>query len=138
MVVLSVWCAVAPNLHYLGRSGVKEVSGLSIAYLSGVYEAASYHESATPARGLRYENAYLESDVSALIAAVAQREATTKTAGVDILLTAEWPRQYHHLLSDNELPAVRFIPPDFPPDFPPPTPHPILIAHILFRCQILV
>jgi hypothetical protein len=29
---------LCPNLHYLGRAGVKEVGGLRVAYLSGVYD----------------------------------------------------------------------------------------------------
>lgn len=34
--------ALCPNLHFLGRSGVREIEGLRVAFLSGVYSADSF------------------------------------------------------------------------------------------------
>ncbi len=33
---------LCPNLHFLGRSGVREIEGLRVAFLSGVYRADSF------------------------------------------------------------------------------------------------
>jgi hypothetical protein len=81
---------------------VQTIAGLSVAYLSGVFDASVFNEKPSPARSIRYDNAYLEADVKRLIDAASL--AKTNGMGVDLLLTAEWPRQYHHLLSDEFLP----------------------------------
>ena len=39
-------CELCPNLHYLGRQGVSEIAGLTIAFLSGVYKSATDYAAA--------------------------------------------------------------------------------------------
>ena len=54
---------LCPGLHYLGRAGVKKVAGLSVAFLSGVWDAECYFDVNEEQRLTRYERHYLEDDV---------------------------------------------------------------------------
>jgi len=79
---------ICKNLTYLGRHGRKEVAGLAVCYLSGVYDGETYHNEDPPSdEGSKYYSAYHESHVEeALIAGYGYK----KDKGIDILLTTEW------------------------------------------------
>ena len=71
------------NLTWLGHAGRTEVAGLSVAFLSGLYDGASYATAGnTPARG-----SYSEEVVEELLI---EANAYRKDVGIDLLLTAEW------------------------------------------------
>ncbi|PSC76403.1 Zinc finger CCCH domain-containing 64 [Micractinium conductrix] len=74
------------NIRYLGRSGVTQIGGLSVAFLDGTYNAPAFRApetSATSSPGCRY---YSENDVDRLKLALVRAEGD-----VDVLLTCEWP-----------------------------------------------
>ncbi len=99
---------VAPGLRYLGRSGVVEVSGLRVGYLSGVH-SPMYFRNRTPdaARRAKYQDHYEEGDVAALIAAaVSADDGKSPPEPVDILLTSEWAKGYYKLYTPAQLPPV--------------------------------
>ncbi|GAB5363858.1 hypothetical protein AAMO2058_000919400 [Amorphochlora amoebiformis] len=77
---------IAPGLRYLGRSGVAEISGLRIGYISGFHDKM-YYKNRTPSavRAKKYQSHFEEEDVLALLKA-----ATETKEGIDILLTNEW------------------------------------------------
>ena len=54
---------LCPGLHYLGRAGVKKVAGLTVAYLSGVWDAERYFDVNEEQRRATYEPHYIEDDV---------------------------------------------------------------------------
>lgn len=56
MPFLALLCATASdsNIKYLGRSGVANVAGLSIAFLDGTYNAAAFREGGGRGTGCRY------------------------------------------------------------------------------------
>lgn len=76
---------LAPNVHYLGRAGVKPWMGLRIAYLSGIYAPTRYERPRLPVdrpettRQAGYFRAPEVGQVKAVTAA-------------DLLLLHEWPR----------------------------------------------
>lgn len=76
---------LAPNLTYLGRSGVCEVAGLRVAFLSGRFEAASFRQDANVAK---YNPIYTHKEIRALFEAYKIESAR----GIDVLLTSEWAR----------------------------------------------
>lgn len=76
---------LAPNVHYLGRAGVKTVAGLRVAYLSGIYAPTRYDRPRLPAD--RPETTRQAGYFRA--AEVTQARAVT---AADILLIHEWPR----------------------------------------------
>jgi len=90
------------NLTYLGRHGRKDISGLKVCFLSGVYEEAFYGAADPPTDGeQRYYNQYHEEHVEeTLIAGFGYK----KELGVDILLTAEWGQKWAGLLRPNDQP----------------------------------
>lgn len=76
----------ADNCYYLGRAGKKDVEGLTIAGLSGIYDQAHFQHERPPLSVIhqtsRKKYTYFnESDVDTLL----------KLATVDILLFHEWP-----------------------------------------------
>eukprot|EP00123_Amoebidium_parasiticum_P001421 comp12500_c0_seq1/m.7457 comp12500_c0_seq1/g.7457 ORF comp12500_c0_seq1/g.7457 comp12500_c0_seq1/m.7457 type:complete len:626 (-) comp12500_c0_seq1:152-2029(-) len=95
---------LAPNIHYLGRRGIfKTAEGLTIAYLSGIYDASTIN--AIVADDLR--PSYTRQDVDQAVGLA--NTATFK--GVDILLTTEWSKGVTRLTS-QQVPARN---PEAPP-----------------------
>ena len=62
---------LCPNLHYLGRAGVKKVGGLTVAFLSGVFDGERYFDVNDEQRKKVYERHYTEDDVIRLSQAAA-------------------------------------------------------------------
>ena len=89
---------LCPNLTYLGRSGVRRLSGLTVGYLSGVYDSERYFDVNEEERRHQYERHYTEDDIVAL-----NKEATGEQ--LDLLLTAEWAKNFHSLLPSSALPT---------------------------------
>ena len=95
---------LCPNLTYLGRSGVRRLGGLTVGYLSGEYDSERYFEVNEEERRQRYECHYTEDDIIAL-----NKEAAGEQ--LDLLLTAEWAKNFHTLLPATALPASIAAPP---------------------------
>ncbi|KAL6784615.1 CGL125 [Auxenochlorella protothecoides x Auxenochlorella symbiontica] len=70
------------NIHYLGRAGVKEVKGLTLAYLDGTHNAAAFREGPDNSGSARY---YTEADIKLL------QHSLSLQGDIDVLLTNEWP-----------------------------------------------
>ena len=88
---------IAPNLHYLGRSGIKIINGLSIAFLSGMVntkfpEIEDHSDYCGPY--------YTHNDVTDIYSRL--KKIPGGDIGIDILLTSEWPSgfdlelEHHH------------------------------------------
>lgn len=89
---------VCENLHFLGRSGVKTIKGLKVAYLSGIernflhYDFEKAQLSGEEERELYSDNMYTYHDIDSILNA--DRE-------VDLLLTGEWPNSFRSVFSDE-------------------------------------
>lgn len=90
------------GLHFLGGHGVRDVSGLRVAFLSGHYDAEVFDTSGADFVG----GAFTASAVAALQRQVA---GDPRRRGVDVLLTCGWPSDL-----DEQLPseASRPVDPD--------------------------
>lgn len=92
--------SLAPNLTFLGRSGVKSLPGnIRVAYLSGRFNANNFRQS-LPSH--KYRPNYSHEDVRALFNAYKEESAR----GVDLLLTAEWPKGFQILLQPESFADV--------------------------------
>jgi lariat debranching enzyme len=75
---------IYPELHFLGRAGVRDVAGLKVGFLSGVRGAASGGDLFS--RMGRDERAcYVEVELIALA------RGLERAGGVDVLVTHDWP-----------------------------------------------
>jgi hypothetical protein len=78
--------SLAPNVHYLGRAGVRELEGVRVGYLSGIYAPRWYELPAEPpgdtVTAWKQAGYFRRADVERLQA----------SAPVDLLLLHEWPR----------------------------------------------
>ncbi len=75
-----------PNVVYLGRAGKFDVAGVKVAFLSGIYGESTFHraeEGSLQARAGRHATHYLPAELAAV--------RTTMAAGVDVLVTHDWP-----------------------------------------------
>jgi len=127
--VLTKGGEIAPNLIYLGRSGVKTdlIEGLTVAYLSGTFDEHTYTSSSldgaaegeddsleltsgaadkfrtaiTQSMG-GYASYYTQGDVQKVI----DESKQAPRGMIDILLTAEWGKGWHNLLADSALPTA--------------------------------
>lgn len=76
-----------PNIFFLGAYGIREVEGLTVAFLSGKYTEKSYrkiseHFFLEPGSGERY--LYTENTVK-------EMKLQAEELNIDVLLTCEWP-----------------------------------------------
>lgn len=76
---------IAPNVHYLGRVGVREVNGLKLAWLSGIFAPKHIDKPLVlPAtQETRKQAGYFRREEVATLSGVTD---------VDILLVHEWPK----------------------------------------------
>lgn len=75
---------IAPGVHFLGRSGVVEVAGMAVAFLSGVRRPSGPVLTSAGERDaleVREHGFYVQDEVDALMAVPA----------ADLLLTHDWP-----------------------------------------------
>jgi lariat debranching enzyme len=76
---------LAPGISYLGRSGSRRLSGLKVAYLSGIYAPRFFDAPLAPpldAATRKHAGYYRRPEV----------EALRRVRNVDFLLVHEWPR----------------------------------------------
>lgn len=75
----------APGFHFLGRSGVREVAGLTVAFLSGIHSAHFSDPPRPPARERLKDHGYFTApDVRHLL-------AQARKKSIDLLITHDWP-----------------------------------------------
>ena len=72
------------NVEVLSRSGVRDIAGVSVAWLSGTFDSGCF--SSAPEATSRAH--YVSADVQALVGASKE----SAYAGVDIFLSSEWPQ----------------------------------------------
>lgn len=93
---------VAPNIYYLGCSGVVSVGGVRIAGISGIYNGRDYHRghfevppySPSTLRSIYHVREY---EVFKLAQLASGSGARGDSAHVDVMLSHDWPRGiYHH------------------------------------------
>jgi predicted phosphodiesterase len=96
-------CDLAPNVHYLGRAGLRTVKGLRIAYLSGIH-APRYFE-----QPLKRPTS-LDSAKQAGYFRASEVERLSHLKDVDVLLVHEWPRGLPQRARDEGLPSARPLP----------------------------
>ena len=80
---------ICENITFLGQSGVRNVRGLNIAFLSGAYNKQS------KANG---RSKFSKPQIERLMQAVRETKAGangTEAQHVDMLLTSDWPRGVH-------------------------------------------
>jgi len=93
---------VAPNIYYLGCSGVVSVGGVRIAGISGIYNGRDYHRGhfeAPPYSPSTLRSIYhvREYEVFKLAQLASGSGARGDSAHVDVMLSHDWPRGiYHH------------------------------------------
>lgn len=97
------------HLTFLGRRGVKRLPcGLTVAYLSGGYDATKYEQSAVfHRRGAKtFQPHYLAEDVAAIVEAVTKDDEEMSLVGVDVLMTAEWGEGFDGTMLPGDRPGV--------------------------------
>ena len=76
---------LVPHVTYLGRAGVRDVAGLRVAFLSGIFAPTRFHRPRLPASSAetnKQAGYFRREDVDVACA----------VAGADMLLLHEWPR----------------------------------------------
>jgi hypothetical protein len=73
------------NVEVLARSGVRVIAGVTVAWLSGTFDSASFSNAPDPANWAHYVSA----DVQTLVGATKD----PGYRGVDIFLSSEWPQK---------------------------------------------
>eukprot|EP00906_Rhabdomonas_costata_P030401 RCo042960 len=74
---------ICPNLHFLGKGGISNIHGLHVAFASGTFD--KYVQTA----GVSTSTAYTQSSLRQIEVAAGASEFGRM---VDLLLTAEWPK----------------------------------------------
>jgi predicted phosphodiesterase len=96
--------SLAPNVHYLGRAGLRELGGLRVGYLSGIYAPRFYDQPLKRPRSL-------DTAKQAGYFRVPEVERVGALKDLDLLLVHEWPRGLPQRVQDaGGLPAGRTLP----------------------------
>lgn len=96
-------CELAPNVHYLGRAGLRTLKGLRIAYLSGIHAPRFYEQPLKRPTSLdtaKQAGYFRNFEVERLL----------PLRDVDILLVHEWPRGLPQQARDEGLVSDRLLP----------------------------
>ncbi|MBF5041475.1 serine/threonine protein phosphatase [Aggregicoccus sp. 17bor-14] len=88
---------LAPDVHYLGRAGLRELLGLRVAYLSGIHAPRFFEQPLLRPRTL-------DTSKQAGYFRQAEVERVSGLRDVDLLLVHEWPRGLVPRLREGELP----------------------------------
>ncbi|WP_224367354.1 metallophosphoesterase [Hyalangium versicolor] len=96
-------CELAPNVHYLGRAGMRQVNGLRIAYLSGIHAPRFFEQ---PLK----RPTSLDTAKQAGYFRAPEVETLLGLRDVDILLAHEWPRGIVQRARDEGLSTGRPLP----------------------------
>lgn len=83
---------VCDNLAYLGKSGVVNLLGYNVAYLSGIYDPFTYSKTS-----IHSFITYSEKEIKQFV-------QTIQKSKIDILLTCEWPKGILEKLREGEDP----------------------------------
>jgi predicted phosphodiesterase len=94
---------LAPNVHYLGRAGVKELHGLRVGYLSGIHAPRFYEQPLKRPRSL-------DTAKQAGYFRVPEVETVMGVRDVDVLLVHEWPRGLPQRAQEQGVPPGRTLP----------------------------
>jgi len=94
---------LAPNVHYLGRAGVKELQGLRVGYLSGIHAPRFYEQPLKRPRSL-------DTAKQAGYFRVPEVETVLGVKDVDVLLVHEWPRGLPQRAQEQGVPPGRTLP----------------------------
>jgi len=92
-------CAFGEGLHFLGGYGVREIEGIRVAFLSGLFNEANYNTAEVDFIGQNYTSRAISE---------LQRLCSTDpwSRGIDVLLTCEWPSGIERKIFDGgELPV---------------------------------
>jgi Icc-related predicted phosphoesterase len=94
---------LAPNVHYLGRAGLRQLQGLRVAYLSGIHAPRFFDQPLKRPTSLdtAKQAGYFRSP---------EVEQVSNVRDVDILLVHEWPRGIVQRARDEGPPAGRPLP----------------------------
>jgi lariat debranching enzyme len=96
-------CELAPNVHYLGRAGLRQVKGLRVGYLSGIHAPRFFEQ---PLK----RPTSLDSAKQAGYFRTPEVEKVTGLRDVDLFLVHEWPRGIVQRARDEALPSSRPLP----------------------------
>lgn len=96
-------CLLAPNVHYLGRAGLRQVKGLRVGYLSGIHAPRFFEQ---PLK----RPTSLDSAKQAGYFRAPEVEKVMALRDVDLFLVHEWPRGIVQRARDEALPSARPLP----------------------------
>ncbi|MFY0574672.1 metallophosphoesterase family protein [Cystobacter fuscus] len=89
--------SLAPNVHYLGRAGLKELLGLRVGYLSGIHAPRFYEQPLKRPRSL-------DTAKQAGYFRAPEVERVMALRDMDVLLVHEWPRGLPQRAQERETP----------------------------------
>jgi lariat debranching enzyme len=89
--------SLAPNVHYLGRAGLKELLGLRVGYLSGIHAPRFYDQPLKRPRSL-------DTAKQAGYFRAPEVERVMALRDMDVLLVHEWPRGLPQRAQERETP----------------------------------
>jgi predicted phosphodiesterase len=96
-------CELAPNVHYLGRAGVRQLHGLRIGYLSGIHAPRFFEQ---PLR----RPTSLDTAKQAGYFRAPEVERVSGLRDIDLFLVHEWPRGIVQRARDEGLSSGRPLP----------------------------
>ena len=87
----------APNIFFLGRSGVKDIKGLKVAFLSGK-DIKPHEEKDLKIKNFEQtytDNCFVQNDIENLIGKIApissDKESASSSPNIDLFLACGWP-----------------------------------------------
>jgi lariat debranching enzyme len=94
---------LSPNVHYLGRAGLRQLKGLRVGYLSGIHAPRFFEQ---PLK----RPTSLDTAKQAGYFRAPEVERVSTLRDVDLFLVHEWPRGIVQRARDEGLPSTRPLP----------------------------